>query len=119
MTRFAQIAAVSMILLGLAANENAAAQSVGEATDGENRISQQADDNLATDDESARAEVGRQMSGAASSHGSWARYKVAGATNDFAILKVPTFRLPNGVAIQASGNFSPGKGVTCVSLCRH
>jgi hypothetical protein len=119
MTRFAQIAAVSMILLGLATNENAAAQSVREATDGENRISRQSDDYLATDDESARVEAGRQMSGAVSSPGSWARYKVAGASNDFAILKVPTFRLPNGVAIQASGNFSPAGGVTCVSLCRH
>lgn len=121
MTRFAKVATVSIVLLGFAASGNAAAQSIGQA-----QILQQPADNdrLGAEGERTRAEaktrameVGQQMSGAGSPHGSSARYMVPGAADDFAIIKVPTYVLPNGVAIQVSGDFSPGEGVTCISLC--
>jgi hypothetical protein len=130
MTRFAKVATVAIVLLGFAASGNAAAQSLGQSIsqslNKETQILQQQADNdrlgaeaeRTTAEAEARAmEAGQQMSGAGFPQGSSARYMVAGATNDFAILKVPTYVLPNGVAIQVSGDFSPGEGVTCISLC--
>ena len=126
MTHFAKVATASAVLLGFAASGNAAAQSIGQALNKKYQILQQQADNdgLRAEADRTRAEAeaqameaGQQMSGAVSPHGSWTPYTVAGATNDFAILKVPTYVLPNGVAIQVSGDFSPGEGVTCISLC--
>ena len=126
MTRFAKTASLSAVLLGFAASGNAVAQSTDQVRDEEDQISQQQTDSdrLGAEDERTRAEAeagaveaGRQMSGATSSRGSWARYMVAGPTDDFAILKVPKYLLPNGVTIQVSGVFSPAEGVTCTSLC--
>jgi hypothetical protein len=32
-------------------------------------------------------------------------------------LPVPTYRLPNGVVLQASDGMNPGDGVTCIAYC--
>ena len=87
------------------------------------QLQQQADnDGLGAENERTTADAvdaGQQMSGGGSTGVSSARYIgiLPGGTNDFALLKVPTYVLPNGVAIQVSGGFSPGEGVTCISLC--
>ena len=38
-------------------------------------------------------------------------------SDDFALMKVPTYRLQNGVTLQVSGGFRPGDTVRCVSDC--
>jgi hypothetical protein len=126
MTLFAKVATVSIVLLGFAASGNAAAQSVGQDPNNKEQIlQQQADDDplraeaerASTGAEAQAMEAGQQMSGADFAQDSSAHHVVARATNDFAILKAATYVLPNGVAIQVSGDFSPGEGVTCISLC--
>ena len=125
MTRFGKVATVSAVLLGFVASGNAAAQSLGQVLNAKyQRLHQPGgSDRLAAEERSraearARAaEAGAQMSGAGSAQGSSARYMVTRAANDFAILKVPTYVLPNGVAIQVSGDYFPGEDVICISLC--
>jgi hypothetical protein len=54
---------------------------------------------------SARAAAGRKRS------------SVPQSTDDFAGKKVPKYRLPNGVTLQASGGFHPSEGTVCTSDC--
>ena len=126
MTRFAKVATASAVLLGFASSGKAAGQSVeesiGQSPNEESQILEQRADHDQMRAEAERAtaeavEAGQQMSGGGFPQGSSAPYIVPSGTNDFAILKVPTYVLPNGVAIQVSGDFSPGEGVTCTSLC--
>ena len=131
MTRFANVAALSVVLLGFGASGSASAQSLGETISqslnkksqmlrqqvGNDRLSAEEAERTGAETEAGAVEAGQQMSGAGSAQASSARYMVAGGTNDFAVLKVPTYVLPSGVAIQVSGGFSPGEGVTCISLC--
>jgi hypothetical protein len=126
MTLFRTLATVSVILLGLAASANAAAQSLGQAVNKKYQTLHESAGNARLGAEAERsraearaqaAEAGRQMSGVGSKPGSTGTYVVAVATDDFAVVKVPTYVLPNGVSIQVSGEFFPGEGVTCISLC--
>jgi len=45
------------------------------------------------------------------------RYVVGRSSDDFAGKRVPKYRLPNGVTLQASGGFHPYEGVRCTSDC--
>jgi hypothetical protein len=124
MVRFAKVATASAALLCLTAGGSAAAQSSAPPPNEDSQASQEQADNDRPGAEDGRTatealEAGQQMSGGSFARGSSARYvgTVPHGTNDFAVLKVPTYVLPNGVRIQVSGEFSPGEGVTCRSLC--
>jgi len=127
MARFRKIATMSAILLGFAASGNAAAQSVGQAAPKEDKLlhgsagqgaSQAGSERISAEAQARAAEAAAQLSGAGPTSSSpSATYRLAAAGDDFAIIKVPTYVLPNGVAIQVSGDFLPGEDVTCISLC--
>lgn len=58
--------------------------------------------------ETIKSEVGHADDGEAT---------IAAHSDDFALMKVPTYRLQNGVTLQVSGGFRPGDTARCVSDC--
>ena len=122
MTLRTKVAAFSVALLGIAAAGPASAQTVGQAiTNSLNNnsrvIRQQTDTALPkAKAEPTEAKAGQTLR-ARFTGASSGRYSVGKDSNDFALLGVPTYRLPSGVSMQFSGEFSPSEGVTCTSNC--
>ena len=45
-------------------------------------------------------------------------YRVASGTDDFAGMRVPTYRLANGVILEVTGGLSPDAPTVCIANCR-
>jgi hypothetical protein len=70
-----------------------------------------------TEAKSAEARENQASKGTSTSRYGVTRYVVANGGDDFAGKRVPKYRLPNGVTLQASGEFHPDKDVVCISHC--
>jgi len=70
-----------------------------------------------TEARSTDARVNQVSKATSASHYGVTRYVVGRSSDDFAGKKVPKYRLPNGVTLQASGEFHPYEGVRCTSDC--
>ncbi len=124
MDRHAKHLIVLPALLGFIA-AGVGAQSYSDRKD---QIQQQqaASDRVKAEAERTRAETEARSTDArvsqvskatsASSYGV-TRYVVGRSSDDFAGKRVPKYRLPNGVTLQASGEFHPYEGVRCTSDC--
>ena len=63
------------------------------------------------------AQANRLSTAASATSSGTTHYTVPHDTNDFAGKKVPTYSLPNGVSLQATGEFHPNKDARCTSEC--
>lgn len=118
----------SALLLSFAISNAGAAQTSNDYLNKKYQIQQQQADNdrIKAEEERLRAEIeakrveaqARQLSsGSSASNTSASGYTVPHDTDDFAVMKVPKYLLPNGVTLQASGEFHPSVGARCTSDC--
>ena len=123
-----KVATLSLALLGFPTAATASAQTIGQAianalNNKSQMIRQQTDTAVPKAKTAPRAAAetssvkAQQPPRAGVAHASSRRSLVASNSNDFALLTVPTYRLPSGLSLQFSGAFSPGKGVTCTANC--
>jgi Tfp pilus assembly major pilin PilA len=128
MSRHFSLIGSSALLLIVAVSNAAGAQSFNDYLNKKYEIQQQQADSdrikaeaerVRAQTEAKRAEMqaSQLLSGSSTSSSGASSYTVPHNTDDFAGKNVPRYRLPNGVTLQASGEFHPNKGVRCTSDC--
>ena len=129
MANRAKLAVFAMVFFGFNASTTRA-QSLNDYLNKKYQIQQQrADtDRMRAETEAKRAAADAERANSVAGAQGYAssgpyvgqHFHISGrTTNDFALVAVPIYLLPNGVKLQVSGVFRPDEGVRCISYCEN